>query len=126
MELIRCNAFKMHGCMKKATQAPLICCHSCRCYDECEVRCQNKPRSCGMGKVTDAELHKPFEETLKRKTKRVAKYDADTGELIAVFESIKDAANSVEDGPFASRAALIGKCANGIQKTAKGYVWKFV
>ena len=127
MGLIQCKAFTQHGCMIKQTKQPLICCHSCRGYEQCLKRCENKPRSCGMGTVTDKELYSPFENNPLYREKRVAKYDADTGKLIAVFTSVNAAADSIRDGSsHASRATCISRSARGVQKTAKGYVWRYI
>lgn len=128
MGLIQCKAFTMHGCMKKATTLPLVCCHSCRNYVTCSFRCENKPMSCGMNVVTDEKLYKPFEGTITKKKKQrgVAKYDAETGELLAVYESVKDAAYSVQNGNLASNITLICRCASGGQKSSKGYAWRHI
>lgn len=129
MGLIRCDAFKQHGCMKRATQAPLICCHSCKHYESCSFRCENKPRSCGRGVVTEQNLFQPAVKSKKekiKKGKRVAQYDADTGELIRTFDSVKDAAHTFPDREFGSISACISTCARGGQRTANGYVWRYL
>lgn len=127
MGLIRCDAFKMHGCMRRATKEPLVCCHSCTNYEDCLYRCENKPRSCGFGVVTEQELFQPVARKRKvKKGKRVSQYDADTGELIKTFETVKDAAHSFPERDFGSLANSISMCARGEQKTAKGYVWRYV
>ena len=127
MSAIHCKAFTWHGCMKKPTKKPIICCHSCKGFDNCLIRCENKPRSCGMSEVTDIELCNPFESNPNYRKKRVAQYDKDTGELIATFASVKEAADSILDGSsHGSRATSIAKCATGEQNTAKGYVWRYV
>lgn len=127
MGLIQCKAFTMHGCMRKSTKQPLICCYSCKDYDSCPTRCMNKPRSCRMSEVTDKELCNPFESNPRYREKRVAKYNPDTGELIATYASVQEAADSIHDGSsHGSRATSISKCATGTQKTAKGYVWRYL
>lgn len=127
MGLIQCDAFIYHGCMKKKVKSQLICCHSCPSYDDCQKRCENKPNFCGKSKAVKEDMYNPVNGALKPNENRVAQYDPYTGELIAVFVSLKEAANSIDDGSsYNARIASISNCARGIQNTAKGYVWKYL
>ena len=53
--------------------------------------------------------------------KRVAQYDPESGKLLAVFPSIKAAAESIYGGSPSD----ICQCCKGRGKTAYGYVWRY-
>lgn len=53
--------------------------------------------------------------------KRVAQYDPETGELLAVYPSLEAAAKAVYRG----RPSNICACCKGRLKTAYGYVWRY-
>ena len=88
----RCQAFMMHGCQKNIEKGrPLICCQSCSQKAECYFACMNNPRKCGMSKSCP-EVEEPMKKKAK-KTKPICKLDADTGEVLAVYESVESAAH---------------------------------
>ena len=51
----------------------------------------NNPRKCGMSKSCP-EVEEPMKKKAK-KTKPICKLDADTGEVLAVYESVESAAH---------------------------------
>ena len=54
----------------------------------------------------------------------VAQYDIKTGELLKVFESIKDAADTIP-GKHTTTSTNICKVCRGIAYTAYGYKWAY-
>ena len=83
-----CRAFAYQACSNSKTvmKKKIICCHSCEDYKYCQVRCENKPSICG--KSESEEVKTP----VIRKTKQVAKYNAETEELLQVYDNAKEAA----------------------------------
>lgn len=116
-----CKAFSYHMCSGKLqSKNSLICCHECNIYDTCEARCNNNPAICNMckeGEVVKAE--KPESDTVVR---QVAKYDADTGELLEVYENVKEA--QVKNNLQSCRG--IYSVIRGDQKTSNGFKWGYV
>lgn len=53
--------------------------------------------------------------------KTVGQYDKETGELIHIYQSIKEAAQSV-----GVDRSCISRCCSGQKKSSKGYIWKFI
>jgi hypothetical protein len=53
-------------------------------------------------------------------SKAVGKYNS-ANKLLTIYQSIKDAAKSLNKGN-----SSISLCCNGIQKTAYGFIWKFI
>lgn len=62
---------------------------------------------------------------MKRKEKsdvrKVAQYDPNTGKLLAVYPSIKEAAESI----YHANPAHICACCKGRLKTAYGFAWRY-
>jgi hypothetical protein len=54
------------------------------------------------------------------KPKRIGQYDKE-GNLIATFDSIYAGAQSVDTTQY-----VISRAVNGLRKTAKGYIWKYI
>ena len=69
--------------------------------------------------VTVSYKHKTFESGRDPKMKRVAQYDTD-GNLIAIYESMKEAAEAVS-----GYQSNITFACNGQRKTAYGFVWRY-
>ncbi len=61
------------------------------------------------------------ETSKKIKSKKIGQYDKETLELIQIYPSIKEAAKALNKGH-----SHISNCANGIRKSAYGYIWKFI
>lgn len=59
----------------------------------------------------------------KRKT--VARYDRDTGELLEVYPSLKDAAKAMYGKEKNNQSAICHVC-RGRHPTACGFVWRYV
>jgi group I intron endonuclease len=58
--------------------------------------------------------------------KQVMQMDINSGEVIHMFDSMKDAARSITlDSQVQSRRRAIGKACSGIEPTAYGYKWRF-
>lgn len=52
--------------------------------------------------------------------KQVAQIDVLTGNIVAIYESARAAADAVSANP-----SNISKCCNGVTKTCKGFAWKY-
>ena len=62
-------------------------------------------------------------------SKKVGAFDIDTNELLFTFKSIKEATNFViREGKTTNKSASarISKICRGVDKSAYGYVWKFI
>ena len=136
MPKIKCTAFKAHRCMKnELANYALLCCHSCTDYDTCRDRCENKPRSCNKSEIVpdDCYLYIPKVSTNRRIGQSkggVLQLDADTGEVLGEYKTVKDAAyQMIKEYPSRKLANVkqgIGQCARGVVKTACGYDWRYV
>lgn len=73
--------------------------------------------------VTSSEntLHSYNSTTRKPSYKKVAKIDRKTGEILEVFNSVKEAGDSIN-----AHYTQISKVLSGKRKTTGGYVWKYV
>lgn len=111
-----CKAFPFQPCSnKKYEKKTTICCHDCGEYKYCLIRCENAPSLCG--KSEQGEL---VEVMSVYKARRVAKYNAETLELIEVYPSVKVAAieNDVMEGSLYK--ALCKK-----EGSWHGFVWRY-
>lgn len=61
------------------------------------------------------------EKISKKLSKPIAQYDKITGEYLNSFSSLTEAGKFIGKPP-----AHIGKCAQGIRKSAYGYFWKYI
>lgn len=72
-------------------------------------------------KVLKEKNYNLVQKKIDGQKKPIAKCNKDTGEVIEIFASIKDAALSID-----KHHRHIGECANGKRKSAYGYSWKFL
>ena len=111
-----CKAFAYQSCSnKKNVVRTNICCHDCEEYKNCKVRCENRPSICG--KSEQGEIVQPVGHTQVR---QVAKYNAETGELIAVYVSAKVAA-SINGINESTLYHALGKK----DGTCNGFIWRY-
>ena len=61
------------------------------------------------------------QRTINATKKRVGQYNKDTNELIAIYDSIKDAAEAVSVD-----RSCISRCCSGKKKSCRGFLWKFM
>ena len=70
------------------------------------------------------KMTEKYQNDLKKKCKKVAMLDKDTLEVLAVFDSLKDAVKFLNEKPCARVG--ISNCANNRIKTSYGYKWRFI
>lgn len=61
------------------------------------------------------------ETTKLIKSKQIGQYDKNTKQLLAIYDSVADAAKAI-----GKPRGHISSCANGSRQTAYGYIWKFI
>lgn len=82
---------------------------------------KEKIRQARVGKKLSKEHRDKVVKSLKRETKRVGKFDIETGQLICEYDSVKEAAKSVNVSQPNMSSHLGGR-----NKTCKGYIFKFI
>jgi len=76
------------------------------------------------GYVKSEETKKKLSESQNDKKKKVQKYDLEDN-LIEEFNSIADAARSIEGLVQKTKSNKIGECCGSSRKTIYGFIWKF-
>lgn len=61
------------------------------------------------------------QRTINSTKKKVGQYNKNTNELIAIYNSIKDAALSVSVD-----RSCISRCCSGKKKSSRGYIWRYI
>lgn len=111
-----CKAFAYQPCSNKNyVLNTVICCHDCPDYKYCAKRCNNKPSICGKSEGLEEEW------AGGRRTRHVAKYNKETGELLEVYASAKNAADA--------NNLLVNSLYSTIRKkngTLGGFKWGYV
>ena len=67
------------------------------------------------------DINENNQRTIDATKKRVGQYDKNTNTLIAIYDSIKDAANTVNVD-----RSCISRCCSGKKKSSRGYIWRFI
>lgn len=82
---------------------------------------KEKIRHARLGKKISKEHRDKVIKSLKRETKRVGKFDIETGQFICEYNSVTEAAKSVNVSQSNMSSHLGGR-----NKTCKGYIFKFI
>jgi group I intron endonuclease len=105
--------------------------HSQETIDKISKYAQNKSpehieklRQAQTGKVIPDIVRQKQSEGQNEKKKKVQKYDLEEN-LIEEFNSIADAARSIEGLVQKTKSNKIGECCGGSRKTIYGFIWKF-
>lgn len=78
------------------------------------------------GRYTKSEeTKKKMSNSKNELKKKVAKYDLEDN-LLETFDSIQDAAKSIDGLTQKTKANKIGECCNNKRKTIYGFIWKFI
>jgi len=85
--------------------------------------CNNKRKQAGGYMWKFIENGENIQKYRKENSKKVGKYNKDTNELIEIFDSLGDAARSVN-----SKTSNIVVCCSDkyTNKTCKGFIWKYI
>lgn len=111
-----CKVFPYQPCSDtKYALGQTLCCHDCAEYKYCQIRCENRPSLCGKSEHGEYDI-----DIDGKRSRQVAKYNAETGELIAVYVNSKTAASVNELSISCLYHALRkkdGKC--------HGFIWRY-
>lgn len=74
-----------------------------------------------LSNYNNFDINENNQRTINATKKRVGQYDKNTNILIAIYDSIKDAANTVNVD-----RSCISRCCSGKKKSSRGYIWRFI
>lgn len=118
--MIGCNAYNSQPCQSWRgvnSTGRVQCCRHCKKYDDCKLmKCKNNTDKCGKI-VFDA-----VKVDSCKKGKRVAKLDAVTGEVLAIYDTVKQASEATG----IKCSGSISQVCRGKGVTTGGYKWRYV
>lgn len=74
-----------------------------------------------LSNYNNFDINENNQRTINATKKCVGQYDKNTNTLIAIYDSIKDAANTVNVD-----RSCISRCCSGKKKSSRGYIWRFI